>query len=88
MNPTILQTLFLDNPELSSRVQRFCETLPEYAQAEQDLRSATQELEQTLGYEAYCRLEDTAIQYLGVIEKACYLFGLGIRREVLQAIQP
>jgi len=86
MNHTILQTLFLDNPELSSRVQRFCETLPEYAQAERDLRSAAEELERALGYEEYCRLEDTAIQYFGLLEKAYYLFGLGIKREVLQAI--
>ncbi len=86
MNQTILQTLFLDNPELSSCLRQFCKTLPEYAQAEQNLHAAAEELERTLGYEAYCQLEDTVNRYFGVLEKAYYLFGLGIRGEVLQAI--
>ena len=56
MNQTILQTLFLDNPEIPVEISSFCNHIPEYVQAEQDYN------------------------------RAYYLFGLGLRREILEGI--
>ena len=56
MNQTILQTLFLDNLEIPAEIAKFCETIPEYVQAEQDYN------------------------------RAYYLFGLELRREILEGI--
>ena len=56
MNHTILQTLLLNNPEIPEAVSSFCDSWPEYVQAEQ-------------GY-----------------NRAYYLFGLGLRREILEGI--
>ena len=39
MNHTILQTLLLNNPEIPAAVSSFCDSWPEYVQAEQDYNS-------------------------------------------------
>ena len=49
MNNTILQTLFLDNPEIPVEIAHFCKSLPEYIQAEQDYQEAAEEVRRLLG---------------------------------------
>ena len=50
MNQSILQTLFLDNPEIPEKIANFCESMPGYAQAEQEYRQAIQELEDLMAF--------------------------------------
>ena len=38
MNNTILQTLFLDNPEIPVEIAQFCKSLPEYQEAAEEVR--------------------------------------------------
>ena len=45
MDQTILQTLFLDNLEIPAELAKFCDTIPEYVQAEQAFKQASRELE-------------------------------------------
>lgn len=86
MNPTILQTLFLDNPEIPVEIANFCDSLPEYVQAEQAYDRAAQELMELIGYEQYSRFEAVLNCHLAAENRAYYLFGLGLRGELLREL--
>ena len=86
MNQTILQTLFLDNPEIPGEIAQFCDNLPEYVQAEREYNRATAELMELIGYERYSRFEEALNWRLAAENRAYYLFGLGLRREVLEGL--
>ena len=86
MNQTILQTLFLDNLEISAEIVKFCNTIPEYVQAEREYNKAAQELEELIGFERYSRFETAMNAHLSYEVRAYYLFGLGLRREILEGI--
>jgi len=86
MENTILQTLFLDNPEISGEIARFCDSLPEYVQAERDFQQAVRELEALIGYERYIRFEEAMTWHMFLENRAYYLFGLKLRRDILEGI--
>ena len=83
MNQTILQTLFLDNPEIPEEIAQFCDSLPEYIQAEQNYNQAAKELLALIGYERYSEFESILNTHLFYEVRAHYLFGPGLRRELL-----
>lgn len=74
----ILNTLFLDNPYLPEQVTAFCNSLPEYREAEQ-------ELEKQLGYAALNHFDEAQSRCMARLVQAYYLFGLGLRQELLSA---
>ena len=82
----ILRTLFLDNPCIPEQVCAFCNQLPEFRKAEQDYEAAASRLRAQLG-EAYDSFEETLNWHLAQYSKAYYLFGLGLRQEVLSALE-
>lgn len=84
---TILNTLFLDNPCLPEQVRAYCKTLPEFREAELDYRAAEQELENQLGYQAFNRFDEVQSRYMARLVQAYYLFGLGLRQELLSALE-
>lgn len=83
---TILNTIFLDNPYLPERVCAYCNTLPEFREAELEYRAAEQELENQLGYQAFNRFDEIQSRYMARLVQAYYLFGLGLRQELLSAL--
>lgn len=83
----ILYTLFLENPYLPEEITAFCETLPEYREAERDYQAAQRELEDRLGFEALNRYDEIQSRYMARLVQAYYLFGLGLRQEVLSALE-
>lgn len=87
MNQMILQTLFLDNLEIPAELAKFCDTIPEYVQAEQEYNRASQELLSLTGYERYSQFEEAINRRLSYEVKAAYLFGLELRRELLAAME-
>ena len=86
MNQTILQTLFLDNPEIPGEIASFCSSIPEYVQAEQEYNRVTAELMNLIGYEVYSEFESALTSHLSCEVRAYYLFGLGLRREILEGM--
>ncbi len=84
---TILNALFLDNPYIPEQVAAYCKTLPEYREAEQAYLAAEQELEDRLGYEVLNRFDEAQSRYMARLVQAYYLFGLGLRQEVLSALE-
>lgn len=86
MNQTILQTLFLDNPEIPGEIASFCSSIPEYVQAEREYNRVTAELMNLIGYERYSEFESALTSHLSCEVRAYYLFGLGLRRELLEGM--
>ena len=86
MNQTILQTLFLDNPEIPVEISSFCNHIPEYVQAELAYNRAARELMDLIGFARYSRFEEALTCHLFHETRAYYLFGLGLRREVLKGL--
>ena len=82
----ILKTLFLDNLELDEAIAAFLAQNPEFVQAEQEYNATAQEIAQTVDRELYDRFECRLGRYLARLSDAYYLFGLGLRQEVLRAI--
>lgn len=83
----ILHTLFLDNPYIPEQVYAFCKTLPEYREAEREYYAAEQELSDRLGYDEFNRFDNIQSHYMAQLVHAYYLFGLGLRQEVLSALE-
>ena len=77
MNQTILQTLFLDNPGLPAEIARFCESLPKYT---------NQELKELVGYERFNHFEEAVSWHMAAENRAHYLFGLNLRRKLLEEL--
>ena len=82
----ILTTLFLSNPYLPGQVCDFCNQLPEFRKAEQDYNAAAAKLRAQLGNEKFDEFEEILNWHLAQYARAYYLFGLGLRQEVLSAL--
>lgn len=83
---TILNTIFLDNPYIPEQVCAYCKTFPEFREAEREYRATEQELENQLGYQAFNRFDEVQSRYMARLVQAYYLFGLGLRQELLSAL--
>ncbi len=81
----ILSTLFIDNPYIPEQVYTFCNQLPEFQAAERAYETSADALRARLG-EEYDSFEETLNWHLAQYAHAYYLFGLGLRQEVLSAL--
>lgn len=82
----ILSTLFLDNPYIPEQACAFCNQLPEFQKAEQDYAALAEKVRARLGSAEYADFEETLNWYLAQYVHAYYLFGLGLRQELLSAL--
>ena len=82
----ILQTLFLDNPYIPEQICQFCDQIPEFKEAEHAYEACAAKLRARLGSAEYEDFEETFNWHLAQYSKAYYLFGLGLRQEVLSAL--
>ena len=82
----LIEALFCDNPELPTKVYTYCNSIPEYAEAEREYEEALSLLRARLGYRDMERVEDCFLRYVSQTVHAYYLFGLGLRQEVLWAL--
>lgn len=83
MQNKLLYTLFLENPYLPEAIHRFCQTLPEYGQAQADYRQAAEELQTLVDSKQYIRYEEALNRCWAEENRAYYLFGLHLRRTAL-----
>lgn len=82
----MLKILFLDNPYIPDQVYAFCSQLPEFCEAERDYEAAVSRLRTQLDKAEIDTFDDILGQYLSHYAHAYYLFGLGLRQEVLSAL--
>lgn len=86
MQNKLLYTLFLENPYLPEAIHRFCQTLPEYSQAQADYQQAAEELQTLVDRKQYIRYEEALNRCWAEENRAYYLFGLHLRRTALEAL--
>ena len=80
-----LKMLFVDNPYIAEQVCAFCKTLPEFREAERAFNAISEQIAEKLGNDLYFNLENAQSWYMAKLVNAYYLFGLGLRQEVLAA---
>lgn len=83
----ILYSLFLDNPEIPKELYHFCQTFPGYQEKKADYDRLADQVCREMGDEFYARLEEAMNAYQSYEIRACYLFGLKLRREVLEGME-
>ena len=79
---TLLYAVFQDNPLLSNEIYEFCNGVPDYVRAEREYRQIARQVADRLGYDLYNEFEEKLNDYMAQQLDACYLFGLGLRREL------
>lgn len=82
----IIHTLFRDNPHLPEQIYAFCNQLPEFLEAERAYEKESEKLRTQLGPDQFDAFDEILTQYLAQYVHAYYLFGLGLRQEVLSAL--
>lgn len=82
-----IKTLFANNPELDEQIEMFCAKNQKFLTARQDFYDVADEIAKIVGFDLYDRFEKQLIRYLGCSNDIYYLFGLGLRQEILSALQ-
>ena len=84
---TLLYAVFQDNPLLSNEIYEFCNGVPDYVRAEREYLQIARQVADRLGYDLYNEFEEKLNDYMAQQLDACYLFGLGLRRELAIAME-
>ena len=79
---TLLYAVFQDNPLLSNEIYKFCNGVPDYVRAEREYLQIARQVADRLGDDLYNEFEEKLNDYMAQQLDACYLFGLGLRREL------
>ena len=81
-----LKMLFIDNPEIEEAIEDFCAQSPDYLKIKNEFYETTQQIAAIAGWELYDRFERRFNTYMACSTDIYYLFGLGLRQEVLAAL--
>ena len=79
----MIETILLDNPEIDEGVRLYCETSPKYQALEAACKEKYEQL-QTV----FLELEDAYNAKWCFLTQAYYHMGLGVRQELLTALNP
>ena len=82
-----LKMLFVDNPYIAEQVCAFCSTLSEFQEAERKFDAVSEQIAEKLDKELYLDFEQAQSWYMAKLVNAYYLFGLGLRQEIISALQ-
>ena len=83
----LAHSIFFKNSEIPEQICQFCQNIPEYVRAREEYHALAQELEEAMGRQWYFTFEDRLNQYWAWENQAYYLFGLNLRREILEGFQ-
>ena len=81
-----LKMLFIDNPEIDEAIKEFCEQNPGYLKIKEEFYETAHEIAEIVGFDLYDRFEQRFGIYVARSSDIYYLFGLGLRQEVLAAL--
>ena len=77
--------LVLQNDELENQFYAFYQGMPEYQQANRAYDTVLSQVKEKMGNEFFDQLENHIITYWSLQSYAHYLYGLGLRQEILSA---
>ncbi len=83
-----LKMIFLDNPDITEQIEEFCAQDPAFLKTEQEFYGTAHKIAEVAGFELYSRFERCFRNYLACSNDLYYLFGLGLRQEIISALQP
>ena len=78
-----LSSLFL-NDTIDAEIEAFCASDPEFMKAEQDFEEIASQIAKLVGFDLYDAFERGFRKYINLASDLYYLFGLGLRQEILQ----
>ena len=81
-----LPSLFLENDAIDAEMEAFCRSDPEYLEMKQRFDEASEEIAKLVGFNVYDAFERSFWDYFFHTANLYYLFGLGLRQEILQAM--
>lgn len=81
-----LPSLLLHNDDLEAQLESFCANDPEFASAKEQFYETANQIAHLVGFDLYDTFEKGFSQYLYRTADLYYLFGLGLRQEILQAL--
>lgn len=82
----LIKTLFCENPHIPEEIFTYCKKQPEFLQARQDYQRLARQIEQHMGEDFYLKYEEVLNAYQAREVHAYYLFGLGLRQELLASL--
>ena len=80
-----MRTVFYENPGIYNLIKDFCCTDPEYLQFKREFYESAQMIQDIVGFDLYEYFEDCFHIYMAKYAELHYLFGLGLRQEILRA---
>ena len=80
-----LSALFL-NDTIDAELEAFCAGDPAYVKAETEFYETAHIIAQQVGFDRYDAFEQRSNAYLHRVSDLYYLFGLGLRQEILEKI--
>jgi hypothetical protein len=83
----LIRTLFAENPEIEEAIEEFCAQSPEYLKVKQEFYETAQQIAEIAGYHLYDQFERRFALYTACSNDLYYLFGLGLRQEIISALQ-
>lgn len=83
---TEIEALFRDNPNLEAQIAAFLNQDPEYIKAEREFYETAEKIAALAGFELYDRLEQRLGAYMARTGDLHYLFGLGLRQELIRTM--
>lgn len=82
----LLTELLWRNVEIDEAADRLCQTLPGYQEAKQAYDGLAEQVKTIVGYDLYTRYFAHLIHYTNYEVCAYYSLGLGLRKELIQAL--
>ena len=83
-----LEALFIDNLDITKQIEAFCQQDPDFSKVKQEFYETADEVAAMVGYDVYNRFEQRFGIYVARANDLHYFFGLGLRQEVISALQP
>ncbi|MCI8436954.1 MAG: hypothetical protein HFF40_10880 [Lawsonibacter sp.] len=80
-----LPSIFL-NDTIDAELEAFCASDPEFVQAEQDFKEIARQIAQLVGFDRYDAFEKRFTKYMYRTSDLYYLYGLGLRQDILRAM--
>ena len=81
-----LPSLFL-NDAIDAEIEAFCASDPKFVEAKQQFYAAAHEVKKLVGRDLYDALETSLGTYWNRASDLYYLYGLGLRQEILQVLE-
>ena len=83
----LLAELLWHNVKIDEAANRLCQTLPGFSEAKQAYYSLSDQLRKIAGHDLYDQYFAQLIRYTGYEVQAYYSLGLGLRADLIKALE-